>query len=247
MTRTVRLTIFAAAAAVLAGLLFWSVAGLPDFGHYHWPYGRVLNAVAVAERHTTNAVAATVFDFRGLDTMGEELILFGAVVGVAMLLRAREQDNREHVGDEVGSDAVRLVGLLLVGPALLLALWLVSFGYVTPGGGFQGGVAIAGAIFLVYAASSFRSYSALTPKPALDFLEGVGAGGYVVIGLAALISGLPFLHNLLGPGEKGTLLSGGSIPFLNWASAIEVAAANLLLFAEFLEEYIVPLARERAP
>jgi hypothetical protein len=37
------------------------------------------------------------------------------------------------------------------------------------------------------------------------------------------------------------LLSGGSIALLNWAAAIAVSVAMLLVFAEFLETYIVPL------
>ena len=34
----------------------------------------------------------------------------------------------------------------------------------------------------------------------------------------------------------------GSAAFVNWAAALEVAAANLLLYGEFLQEYLVPLA-----
>ena len=56
----------------------------------------------------------------------------------------------------------------------------------------------------------------------------MGAGAFVAFGLAALISGAPFLHNLLGPGKTGTLFSGGSIAIVNWAVALEVAAANLV-------------------
>jgi hypothetical protein len=65
-----------------------------------------------------------------------------------------------------------------------------------------------------------------------------------VVGLAALASGLPFLTNLFGFGKAGTLLSGGSIGFLNAAAGIAVAVAMLLLFAEFLETYDVPLEPE---
>ena len=86
MSRTARLTLFAVSAAGLGALLLWAVAGLPDFGHYHGPYGYVLNQVAPAERHVSNVVAATVFDYRGFDTLGEELILVGAVAGTALLL-----------------------------------------------------------------------------------------------------------------------------------------------------------------
>src|ERR687886_2779168 len=106
MTRRTRLTVFGVAACGLGALLFWSLAGVPDFGHYHWPYGMVLNHVVVAERHTTNVVGATVFDYRGFDTLGEEIILFTAVLGVAMLLREHERDEHGDPGDAVESDGV---------------------------------------------------------------------------------------------------------------------------------------------
>ena len=53
------------------------------------------------------------------------------------------------------------------------------------------------------------------------------------------------IENVLGPGQTGTLFSGGSIAFVNWASALEVAAANILLYREFLEEYVAPVVRSR--
>jgi len=42
-----RLTVFAGAAAVLAALVFWGVAGLPAFGHYQGGYGNQLNREVV--------------------------------------------------------------------------------------------------------------------------------------------------------------------------------------------------------
>jgi multicomponent Na+:H+ antiporter subunit B len=115
----------------------------------------------------------------------------------------------------------------------------VAFGFVTPGGGFQGGVALAAGVLMLYLASSYRAWSRLARPPVLESFEGVGAGGFVVVGLAALVSRLPFLANLAGLGDPGTLWSGGSAQFVNWAAGMEVAAANLLLFSEFLEEYSV--------
>jgi multicomponent Na+:H+ antiporter subunit B len=227
-------------------MLVWAVVGLPDFGNYVGPYGYLLNDVALPERHMTNVVTAVVFDYRGFDTMGEEFILFGAVTGVVLLLR--EQD-REHadVREGVGSDTVRVVGIVMAGAVLLVGLWLVAFGFVTPGGGFQGGVIIAGAIFCVFLCSDFNAWRKVGNETFLDPIEGVGAGGYVVIGLAAVVSGAPFLTNeLLGPGMPGTLKSGGTGPFINWAVALAVSAAVLILFSEFLEEYVVPIASEEA-
>jgi multicomponent Na+:H+ antiporter subunit B len=141
---------------------------------------------------------------------------------------------------------VRLVGVGMVGAGLLIGLWLMAFGYISPGGGFQGGVVAAGAIVLLYLVGSHRDYRPFRSEHVLDPLEAIGTGGYAVVGLAALVSGTAFLTNLFGLGTPGTLRSGGSIPILNWASAIAVTAAMLLLFAEFLETYVAPLEPEDA-
>ena len=245
MTYRARTLVFIPALAIFAILLVWALAGLPDFGNYVGPYGYLLNHVATPERHMTNVVTAVVFDYRGFDTMGEEFILFASVMGVVLLLRSQEERETADLDDNVGSDLVHVIGTLMVGGTILVGLWLIAFGFVTPGGGFQGGVIVAAGAILVFLVSSHRAWQSVGNKEALDPLESVGAGAYVVIGLAALVSGAPFLTNKLGPGVSGTLWSGGSAALINWATGLEVAAALLVLFAEFLEEYIVPLARNQ--
>jgi len=243
MSRRVRIAVFLPALAVFAALLAWSLLAIPRFGDYRGPYGYVLNRVATPERHMTNVVTAVVFDYRGFDTMGEEFILFIAVMGVVLLLREKGRERPGDLTDAIGSDAVRIGGSLAVGVAVLISLWLIAFGFITPGGGFQGGVALASSVVLVFLVASWRAWKGVANEAYVDPFEGLGAGGYVVIGLAALIGGLPFLTNFFGPGVAGTLSSGGSAVFVNWAVGMEVAAANLVLFGEFLEEYVVPLAR----
>jgi multicomponent Na+:H+ antiporter subunit B len=244
VSRRVRVAVFLPALGVFGGLLAWAVAGIPDFGDFHGRYGLLLNRVVVPERHMSNVVTALVFDYRGFDTMGEEFILFAAVLGVVLLLRAKARDRQPAAGDEARVALVRSTAVLAVGICVLVGLWIVAFGFVTPGGGFQGGVAIASGAFLLYVATGYRNWRRFARSEMLDPLEALGAGGYVIVGLAALISGMPFLTNLLDPGATGTLESGGSAMFVNWAVALEVSAANLVLFTEFLEEYIVPLGAE---
>ena len=246
MNRSARIAVFAVAAAGLTALLVASVVDLPSFGHYQGAYGNQVNREAVAERHTTNVVTAIVFDYRGFDTLGEEFILFASVVGVTLLLR-RHKDSEDHQevlrkaeDDRVRSDAIRVAGLLAMPALFLIGLWVVAFGFVTPGGGFQGGVLLAGAIFVVFLAAGYRSYSRLTPTEWTDFAEGSGAVAFTLIGLGALLGGASYLHNFLGSGLRGTLESGGSLPLLNWATALEVTAAMVLLFSEFLESYVMP-------
>ena len=245
MSGRIRLLVLGPALAGLGALFAWAIAGLPAFGDYRGPYGFVLNRLVVPLRHTTNVVMGTNFDVRGVDTMGEEFILYASVVGVTLLLRdetrARQAERRTR---RLRIETVRLLGVPMIGGGLLVGLWLMAFGYITPGGGFQGGVLAAGAVLLLYVVGSHRDYRPFRNEHVLDPLEAVGVGGYAIIGLAALASGSAFLTNLFGLGRTGTLLSGGSIPFLNWAAAIAVTCAMVLLFAEFLETYLVPLEPE---
>jgi multicomponent Na+:H+ antiporter subunit B len=236
MTRSARLALFFASAAGLAALLLWSVAGLHDFGHYPGPYGFVLNQVVPSERHVTNVVSAVVFDYRGVDTLGEEFILFSAALGVALLLREARTEERRRPEDAIRSEAVRLAGIGLAIALLVMGLYVVAHGYLTPGGGFQGGVVLASALALVYLAGEYGAFRRLTPAPALDLVKGTGAGGYAVIGIVSLLLGTAYLHNFGPLGTTGTLASGGTIAMLNFASALEVAAAFLLIFSEFLQE-----------
>jgi multicomponent Na+:H+ antiporter subunit B len=245
VSRRVRIAVLGPALGGFGALFAWAIAGLPAFGDYRGPYGFVLNRLVVPLRHTTNVVMGTNFDVRGVDTMGEEFILYASVVGVTLLLRdetrARQAERRTR---RLRIETVRLLGVPMIGGGLLVGLWLMAFGYITPGGGFQGGVLAAGAVLLLYVVGSHRDYRPFRNEHVLDPLEAVGVGGYAIIGLAALASGSAFLTNLFGLGRTGTLLSGGSIPFLNWAAAIAVTCAMVLLFAEFLETYLVPLEPE---
>jgi multicomponent Na+:H+ antiporter subunit B len=239
VSRGARTRLFLVGASVLIVLLMWGLAGLPAFGDYAGPYGDLVNRGAVPERHVTNAVAAVVFDYRALDTMVEELILFASVCAVALLLRQVSEEGAT-ARDLVASEPVRAFGLLAVGPTILLGLYLVAFGYVTPGGGFQGGVALAAGFLLVYAAGSYRAYRSLSPTGFLDRAEGTAAAALPVLGLVGLAAGGSFLENVLPLGTSGSLLGGGTIAVLNLATAIAVTGAIVLIANEFLEETAAP-------
>jgi multicomponent Na+:H+ antiporter subunit B len=246
VTPAMRRWVFLAAATVAGALLLWGLTGLPNYGVYPGPYGDVLNQVAVAERKATNVVAAVTFDYRGVDTMGEEYILFAAVIGVAVLLRA-QRDEVEQPPDEDAADrrapgtsnAVRVLGLALVGPVVLFGLYMVAHGHLTPGGGFQGGVVLATGALLVFLSGEYVTLRRVRPVALIDLAESSGAGGYVTVGLLGLATGAAFLENVLPLGEPGALLSAGTIPLLNLVVGLEVAGGMVLLLSEFLEQTLV--------
>src|SRR5947207_14829981 len=78
-----RAAVFLIGAAGLAALLGWGIAGLAPFGDFAGAYGTLLPRVEPQGRHAANVVAAVGFDYRGFDTLGEELVLFSSVIGLA--------------------------------------------------------------------------------------------------------------------------------------------------------------------
>jgi multicomponent Na+:H+ antiporter subunit B len=232
----------------LAGLAALGVAvliaslGLPDFGHPRGPYATAVLPLAQA-RHVTSAVAAVTFDIRGFDTLGEELILFSAAAGATLLLRsqraeedARDAIERHHALAQRTPASVRALGAALAGPALVLGVYTVAHGQLTPGGGFQGGVVLASAFLLVYAAGHFISSMRVKPVSLVEVAEAAGAGAYVLIALGGLIFAAGAMENFLPLGTTGQLLSGGTIPVLNVAVGIEVSGAIVLILTELLDQ-----------
>ncbi len=248
MNRRSRIVFFLLSAGAFAGLYLWGLKGLPPLGHYRGPYGDVLNRVATYERHVTDVVTAVNFDYRGFDTLGEEFILFMSVVGGTVLLRRqRKEEKREgsdqNLADESPerqapepSDATRVLVLGLVGPLVVFGLYIVAHGQLTPGGGFQGGVILATAPLLVYLGGDLKKFKQITSHTLVEVGEALGAGGYLVIGLAGLILGGAYLRNVAALGTTGMINSGGTIALLDLATGLEVAAGFVLLLYAFLEQ-----------
>lgn len=246
MTPKVRLYVFLVAGAGLFVYLIWGFSGLPDFGHYAGPYGDVLNKIAVPERSNTDVVTAVNFDYRAIDTLGEEFILFAAVVGVASLLRTLHGESSSDPDDDAPgrrvpetSLAIRVAGLGMVAPTVLVGIYVVLHGHQTPGGGFQGGVILATALLLTYLSADYMTMRRVGPTELIEAAEGAGTVGFVLIGLAGLIFGSAFFQNVLGKGVPGQLDSAGLIPFSNVAVGLAVTGGFAFMLSEFLLETLV--------
>lgn len=231
-------------AAVFLGLYIRAATGLPGFGNYPAnSYGVIMTQIGVTERHTTDIVSAINFDYRGIDTIGEEFILLTAATGAAIILRREHGEREVQPKDRMPgggrpwiSEGVRLPSLLAVVPMALLGLYVVTHGQVSPGGGFQGGVVIASAFVMVYLAGDYLLLRRIAPQDLVESAEAIGAGGFVVIGTAALVAGHAFLANVLPLGEPASIDSSGTIALISFAVGVEVTAAFVLLLRQFLEQ-----------
>ena len=247
MSPRVRVCLFAVAIAGFAAFYLWGLHGLPGFGNYPGPYGFIINRLAVAQTNATGIVSAVNFEYRGFDTVGEEFILFIAATGVSTVLR-QLRGEREHspVDEGMGrsgvmtSDAIRISALAFVGPVALFGWELASHAQTNPSGGFQGGVVLASAVMLVYLAGQLLTFKRFSPADVTDAVEAVGAGGFVVVGLAAVFIGLPYLYNWLGlGGSPGAVTSSGTIALISFFVGIEVTAAFVLIVSELLEQTLM--------
>ena len=229
--------------ALLVGGLAWTVTGLPAFGHYHHRYGAVAAREAVPLRRASNAVNVTAFDYRAVDTLGEEFLLFIAAVGVMILLRSlrEEADLPEggEGGERRGSDLTRWLGAALVGPVAVLGAYIVTHGQVSPGGGFQGGVILATALVLLFVGGQYLVMLRLRALSGwIEAADSAGAAGFALVGFAGLIGAGTFLQNFLPKGGSG-LLTGGTIPLANLAVGLEVAGAVLVITSELLDQRLL--------
>jgi multicomponent Na+:H+ antiporter subunit B len=225
-------------AAVLFAL---ALGGLPRVGDVPHPYGARAVSAAVG-RHTANVVSSVNFDLRAFDTLGEEFILFGAAVAALLLLRRmRDEDERagaQHVAPRDVWSAVNLAGFALLAPTILVGLYVVAHGAVSPGGGFQGGAVLATGLHLAYLAGDYQVLERLRPLAVFDVSEAVGAAGFVLLGVSGLFVGDPFLANWLPTGTLGSLTSAGMVELFNVAVGMEVASALILLLSKFLEQAV---------
>lgn len=242
MTERARNTLFFIFGGLLLGVYFYSALNMPSWGSYRGPYGDAIARAAVYERHTTDIVNAINYDYRGFDTLGEEFILFTAVLGVSMLLRREEGAPVEPAGkirDDGGlSAAVRSVNLPALLVTTIFGLYISLHGQLTPGGGFQGGVILATGVVLVYVCENTGAFARITSHAAVEVTEALGAGGYAVIGIIPLLLGLPFLCNFIPLGTTGDVFSSGTIALISATVGVEVTASFLLVVYTYLQEIV---------
>lgn len=242
--------LFAIAAIVGVPLALAGLADLPPLGAEIPELGARIAERALAEREAPNAVAAVIFDYRAFDTLGEQFVLLAAVTGVALLFRDVRGYERKPLTHTVimGRDVDRSpasVGLsrLLLPLGIVFGVYVVVYGHLSPGGGFQGGAILASAALAIFLAAGFEPWRRATPPAALDVTKALAAVSYAGLGLIGLLAGGAYLENVLPLGERGALGSGGTIPLLNLASGVGVTAGLVLLAHEFLTE-VEPGARE---
>ncbi len=209
----------AASLLFTAGLAFLLIVigAQLGFGGSPMRVGADILGAAPGEVGAANIVTAILLGYRGFDTLGELSILFAAATATGIVLGRRRADAPR---DPPGGPILRTGADLLFPLLVVVGLYVIAHGHLTPGGGFQGGVILAAAFFLAVLADPARSLN----HALIVWLEGLAGAAFILIGIWALVEDGTFLAPLLGTGEMGRLLSAGTLPLLSLAVGLKVGA-----------------------
>lgn len=121
---------------------------------------------------------------------------------------------------------VKTFGRALAPFILMYGIYLMLFGPVSPGGGFQGGVVLASAVVLVLVTHGKEKVKRLTEN--IEWFDSFGAFVFLLFGTFGILIGGSFFVNL-------TPYSMTSLVFLDVIIAMKVFAGIVVLSIFFFE------------
>lgn len=202
--------------------LLMVIGGQFVFGSAPMLVGQQILNTAVTETGAANIVTSVVLAYRGIDTLGEIAILFTAATAAGLVLGQRHialHDKSVSQGKPAGFILSASSDLLF--PLLLVVgLYIILHGHLTPGGGFQGGVILAAAFFIPLMARPGKTLN----HTGISVIEGLSGATFIIIGLISLFQGQQFLQPMLEHGIPGMLFSAGTLPILYLAVGLKVGA-----------------------
>jgi multisubunit Na+/H+ antiporter MnhB subunit len=126
---------------------------------------------------------------------------------------------------------VKKTAQLISGLVFLYGIYVIVHGHLTPGGGFAGGVIIAGAFILQILANGSDFMKLTKEEMGSTMYENLAIFVAVFLAVSGLLFGARiFFLNWLPKGTLGELLSAGMLPLYNIFIGIEVAASILTIF-----------------
>lgn len=228
-------------ASIAYGVLGWRQleGGIRGLGYFI-----VLHTYNIYDRAwwagSPEAVTSIIWDYRGIDTVFETIVLYSAIMGCLVLWG----DGMDWFSRRGGGLTliVRTATKILFAIILITSLNIALHGYITPGGGFAGGSTFAVAPLLLLAAfgidyvlsRGFRmNRGKLLRSIALLLLllivfTPLWMKGFLLENQSKLFAGFPGYPVYIGP-----LYVGGSLIYLNVFEFIVVAMEFIIVFILF--------------
>mgnify|MGYP001271524616 FL=1 len=125
------------------------------------------------------------------------------------------------------SEIVKGVSKMVFPFIMLFGTSLVLYGHLSPGGGFSGGVVLAGGFVLLLLAFGKEHVFDIFPRRVAEALDSLGAAGFLAIAVLGFAGG-HFFYNFLDKGRLFHLWSAGTMVFCNIMIGIKIGSALFL-------------------
>ena len=124
---------------------------------------------------------------------------------------------------------------LIAGMVFTYGIYVIVHGHLTPGGGFAGGVIIAGSFILVTLAYGGDFLKLVKEENRTTIVESLATILVIMIAVSGFLFGARiFFNNYLPKGIVGHLVSAGVLPLYNIFVGTEVAASIFIIFLSLI-------------
>lgn len=235
----------------MIALLLYTVTALPAFGDPSHPINNEVSARYIEnglqETGAVNIVTGMILDYRAFDTLGESSVLFTAAMVVLFLLRkdkdsarysqlAQTMDQNPHSDTyyEPKNDIIlQKTATILVPIVLLLGVYVVLNGHLSPGGGFSGGAIMGAGLILYVTAFGFDKMRRFFTYKTYQRVVLVALLTYALSKCYSFYTGANHIESVIPLGTPGAILSSGLILVLNICVGFIVACTMYCFYAVF--------------
>ena len=235
----------------MIALLLYTVTALPAFGDPNHPINNEVSARYIEnglqETGAVNIVTGMILDYRAFDTLGESSVLFTAAMVVLFLLRkdkdsarysqlAQTMDLNPHSDTyyEPKNDIIlQKTATILVPIVLLLGVYVVLNGHLSPGGGFSGGAIMGAGLILYVTAFGFDKMRRFFTYKTYQRVVLVALLTYALSKCYSFYTGANHIESVIPLGTPGAILSSGLILVLNICVGFIVACTMYCFYAVF--------------
>jgi multicomponent Na+:H+ antiporter subunit B len=124
---------------------------------------------------------------------------------------------------------------LIAGMVFMYGIYVIAHGHLTPGGGFAGGVIVAGSLILVTLAYGGDFLKLVKEESRTTIVESLATILVIMIAVSGFLFGTRiFFNNFLPKGIVGHLISAGVLPLYNIFVGSEVAASIFIVFLSLI-------------
>ena len=235
----------------MIALLMFTVTNLPSFGSPDHPINNEVSAryieKGLQETGAVNIVTGMILDYRAFDTLGESTVLFTAAMVVLFLLRldpesekysqlARTMKEAPHADNfyEPRHDAILQMTAKILAPIIiLLGIYVVLNGHLSPGGGFSGGAIMGAGLMIYVTAFGFKDIRRFFTYKTYQRVVLCSLLTYAASKCYSFYTGANDIHSIIPLGTPGAILSSGLILVLNICVGLIVTCTMYAFYAVF--------------